>query len=200
MSNAHLAYRPLRGGLYIFAETVDEEGTLGMVLADTASSLWLLTNHHVLSTMTGPNASDSIFQPNTAAVIATVDPTRCNKELDCAAARLTEPAVAEVYGLGKPRQPVAPAVGMRVVKFGAATGLTEGIITKIQYPRIEIGIPNGFEPTYELSSSGDSGSVWLELATRSVVALHIGGSNSGQRIAYATVMAEVLSALSLAVP
>jgi hypothetical protein len=97
-------------------------------------------------------------------------------------------------GIGRLGEPVDPAVGMEVVKSGAATGLTEGTIRSITAGRVEIR-PLNLPDDYQLSDGGDSGAVWIEKNTFSPVVLHQGSTNEGFAIGRA--IKEVLTALNL---
>lgn len=200
MSNLGFKFRPVCGGISIFADGVDEEGTLGMILKDDSDALVLLTNHHVLYKAGSAPVAGAVCQPDRGSVIATSDPQRCDKVLDCAVARLSVGASPEIYGVGMPAAPKDPVPGMRVFKVGAATGITEGQIVDVQGAMATIGVPPSHPPACELSRSGDSGSVWLEIGTRAPIALHYGGSDTGQRVAFASSIRAVLTALHCTVP
>lgn len=200
MSNLGLKFRPVCGGISIFADGVDEEGTLGMILTDDTGAPVLLTNHHVLYKAGAAPIAGAVFQPDRGSLIATSDPQWCDKDLDCAVARLSVSACYEIFGMGIPASPKDPVLGMRVVKVGAATGVTEGQVMGIHGTKVTIGVPQAHPPACELSRSGDSGSVWLESATRAPVALHYGGSDTGQRVAFASSIRAILAALHCTVP
>jgi hypothetical protein len=181
MNNADLLYRPLICGISLFNGRLGEPGTLGYFGRDPAGNTWLISAYHVLCNPTAtPYAADeAIYQP--AAVlgsyqVATTRSSRASSLLDCAAAQL-DPLIACInaqFGLGPVSQPKAPALGMRVVKSGYATGVTEGLITQISGDSIRIEADPHFDNAYVLSAAGDSGSLWLEQDTRAPIALHLG--------------------------
>jgi hypothetical protein len=108
-------------------------------------------------------------------------------------------AMGEILGIGKLSQPVVPTIGMRVLKSGAETGVTEGRIIKVTAEEVEIA-PPGMLPGYELSEGGDSGSIWVDAATNSPVALHFKGSDRGTpERAYGRPIQAVLDALGVQV-
>jgi hypothetical protein len=87
---------------------------------------------------------------------------------------------------------IEPVVGMRVIKSGAITGITHGLVdgTEGSYPmdyspfgdterwmdgfRI---VPDPEHMTDEISLGGDSGSLWIDKSTWSAVGLHFGGED-----------------------
>src|SRR5262245_31539092 len=125
-------FRPLRGGIVIVAAARQHYGTLGMVLTRTGGDRWGLTCAHVLGPVGGPVPNnDDVFQPDTSSAgfnIGLTDATCADLVLDCAAFPIT-PGIrttAEILGIGKPAAPLAPAVGMSLIKSGRSTGITEG--------------------------------------------------------------------------
>ena len=89
----------------------------------------------------------------------------------------------EILGIGTASAPIAPVPGMRVVKSGRSTEITEGVINTINGNTIEIKLHPDFPATYDLSDPGDSGAVWLEQESRAPVALHRAGTTSGPSFA-----------------
>src|SRR3954466_12516318 len=156
--NHKLPYRPLRGGIEIYNPRVNEIGSLGLPLVDKGGGpgIWLLTCYHVL--FGGPNslpqAGDVVHQPADGLTpIAIVDTARCDAGLDCATARLNQgvAAIAEILGFGRFGGIKEPTKGDLVVKSGAMTGITEGVIDDVQGDTVIIKIPDEFDPNYELS-------------------------------------------------
>ncbi|MCC6491128.1 MAG: hypothetical protein IT364_26810 [Candidatus Hydrogenedentes bacterium] len=204
--NAIQKYRPLRAGIRIFQGAMDKPGTIGLFGKSADGRFWLVSCYHVLIRPPGwngapPQDGEAIYQPEIkpANKIAAVDPSRANKTLDCAAA-LLEPgidAVPEILGLGSIGSAALPAVGMRVTKSGSATGVTEGMIRRIQGDTVRIEPLQGFPADYELSQQGDSGALWIEQSTGAAVALHRRGETGQGEFAEATAIGPVLTALGL---
>jgi len=102
---------------------------------------------------------------------------------------------------------MVPQLGQRVIKFGARTGVKSGIVTGVlgYMMQRETGIPKIVGPVVQITpqtpdeqicAPGDSGSWWLESATRRAVALHFAGSDNPNS-ALALSMPEVLAALDV---
>lgn len=145
---------------------------------------------------------EPIYQPidgEPDALVARVAADHADPVLDCAAARVVDgvATVLEIFGLGKTSVPIDPAVGMRVVKSGVATGITEGVIRGIAGDRVTIAVPDGFPSQYELTHGGDSGALWLERDTRAPVALHTRGNDTGEELAFGAPILRVLSSLRI---
>lgn len=205
MNNFDLAYRPLVAGVSIVNGRVAEPGTLGFVAADEAGQRWIVSCYHVLCDAgLGPfQQSDAIYQPAAVAgsnLIAMTNARRADANLDCAAA-LVQPGIvctSVQLGIGKTGAVAAPAQGMRVVKAGAESGITEGRIAAVFGTSVTIEIDPAFPVEYQVSAPGDSGALWVEQQSRSPVALHTGRTSA--RRAQASAFADVLRALGLAVP
>jgi hypothetical protein len=184
MNNSDLQYRPLLCGISLLNARINEPGTLGYIGRDLSGSRWLISAYHVLcnSDLSPYTADEAIYQPaaNFAPFqVAFTRASKANAALDCAAA-LLNPGIVGVsaqLGLGAVSDPKAPSVGMRVIKAGAVTGTTEGLITQINGNTILIEADPAFDPAYVLSAAGDSGSLWLEQSTRAPIALHLGHSS-----------------------
>lgn len=204
--NAILKYRPLRAGIRIFQGTTGKPGTIGFFGKSADGKFWLVSCYHVLVRPPGwngapPQDGEAIYQPEVkpANKIAAVDPSRADEALDCAAALLGAgiEAVPEILGLGSIGGSALPAVGMRVTKSGSATGVTEGIVRRIQGDTVRIEPLPGFPAGYELSQQGDSGALWMEQSTGAAVALHRKGETGQGEFAEATAIGPVLAALGL---
>ena len=199
LRNHNLVFRPLRGGIGIFNPAVNEPGTLGLIVAGEGASRWMVSCHHVLC---GPGDSEPVYQPVDDAqyLVGSTDRARARADLDCAAARVAPgvESLPEVLGIGPLASPAAPEPGMAVIKSGAATGVTEGVITEVRAGRVEIE-PVGLPGEYELSAAGDSGSVWIAKTSLAPVVLHQGGSARPRSFAYGIPLLDVLAALNLAV-
>lgn len=202
MSNSDLNFRPIISGTSILNARVNEPGTLGYIAADDVGALWIVSAYHVLcnSTLLPYTADESIYQP--AAItpeyrIALTSATRANPQLDCAAAQLLPGITGLNYqlGIGPTASPIQPAAGMRVIKSGAVSGLTEGIIISVTDPDVLIQTDNTYPTDYTLTEPGDSGSLWLDQQSHSPVALHCGSPSA--RHAAAKSFPTVLTTLNL---
>lgn len=196
-------FRPLRGGILILNANVRTLGTLGLVATSDGTDRWLVTAHHVLAPAAGPPLRDGepVFQPGEGAgpFVAVTRADRADPDLDAAAARVIDgvEAVGEVLGLG-PLAPVKdPVAGMRVVKSGVATGITEGVVEEVAGDRFRIRLAPGFPSKYELSEVSDSGALWLEQGTMAPVGLHRAGEDTGVETATGVPIRRVLEALRL---
>lgn len=211
--NHTFMFRPLLGGVCIQSGVVREVGTLGCLLTSDGQDRYLLSAYHVLgrSDLSAATDGEPIFQPTDressgpgGAVVpvarlslAHTDPAR-----DLAAARIDDgvPSVPEILGVGTLAGAADPQVGMRVLKSGIATGVTEGIVVRAAAGRVEIEVPPGFGSKYELSAQSDSGAVWVERDSRLAVALHVGGHDLGVERAFAVPFLEALASLGLDLP
>ena len=127
--------------------------------------------------------------------------THVDLVLDVAAARL-EPWVAyrqASLGIGTIKSIVDAVVGMRVIKSGSASTVTEGVVADVQADRITIEPVTGYPPGYNLCDSGDSGAAWLDVDSRRIVAVHVRGNDTGSEVAYAALARAALKALALSV-
>ena len=197
-----LQYRPLRAGTSIINARVNEPGTLGLIATDAAGANWIISCYHVLcdSGLGAYVQDDVVFQPAAVAnsnSIAVTSKTKANAGLDCAAAKI-QPGITvsnEVLGIGAIAGITAGAIGMRVVKSGGTSGITEGVISNVAAQTISIRIDSSFPLDYVLSEPGDSGSIWLEQTTQRAVALHRGLNTP--REAVAVPIQVVLNSLAL---
>jgi hypothetical protein len=197
---------PLIGGLAIGNTRATTIGTLGAIVLDQNTLQPLaLSNHHVM-VVEPANADDVIAQPktgNAADVIGRL--SRWNKPLDCAVCLVTnrtwETGLADL-----PNGPNGQAfvrIGMRVTKSGVTTGVTRGIVDGTEAGGFTI-IPDAMNPnpTGEVSSPGDSGSVWMDSATSQAVGLHYAGESDpapDKERAWAKSMVEVTEKLGIIV-
>lgn len=183
-------------------------GTLGAIVYDAKTGqACMLSNWHVLHTSHG-KLGDTVVQPgpfddnrvsqNAAGVLVR---SHLGIAGDCAIARIEHRDFGgTVLDLGvQPRSIARVALGDKVVKSGRTTGVTFGIVTrvdvvtKINYGG-SVGVQQigGFEigpdptkpgPGGEVSAGGDSGSDWLVAkkgkATDIMVGLHFAGEGTG---------------------
>ena len=200
--NHRLPFRPLLGGVEILNPRVNEVGTLGFIAQDSEANnqLWLVSCYHVL--VGGPTIvaidREGVLQPSSEATpVAFVDANRADASLDCAASRI-DPTVAgsgSVLGLGLISSPVSPRVGFRVIKSGASTGVTEGVIEEVNDDEVVIGHPQGFDLNYDLSLPGDSGSLWLRRDDLAPVALHLSELSDARKRVKARCILPILESL-----
>lgn len=204
--NHSLRYRPLLGGISIFNPLVGKSGTIGLIVFDSNEAPWILTNYHVLAGERAlPLAApEPIYQPSEDCMppVAIFDGSRADMVLDCAAAKVESgvPVSREILCLPPIASlPAAPDVGMRVLKSGSSTGITEGVVTGVNGFEVEISVPHQFPPVFDVSGGGDSGSVWVERSSLAPVALHYRGNLTGREMAFAMDIAEVLRVLRLGI-
>lgn len=184
--NHSLSFEVLRGGIGILNPATSKWGTLGILATSDGIDRWLLSAFHVLCNPlqlpTSPGGEQAVFCVNDNAQsrpLAVVTPVRIDQALDCAAARvLGLTCLPEILGLGRLAASADPQTGMRVLKSGASTGVTEGHIMRVTDRLVEIA-PLNLPDRYEMCAEGDSGSVWVDAATYAPVALHTRGSNYG---------------------
>lgn len=201
-----LRQRPLLAGCSIghFAVTA---GTLGcFVRARDRSSVFVLSNNHVLANENRGKRGDAIVQPGvydsgsvTDDVIATLgDFARLQKAepnlIDCALGEIAngiEFNATKLRGLGKLAglgEPFLDA-GAAVSKLGRTTGVTDGKVTAFEMDNVVVGYDIGdlrFDNQVEIESSedgpfsdgGDSGSLIVD-AEKHGVALLFAGSDQG---------------------
>lgn len=202
MSNPDLNFRPIISGTSILNARVNEPGTLGYIATDNAGDLWIVSAYHVLCdpALLPYSADEPIYQPAAVAPeyrIATTSATHANPDLDCAAAQLIPGITGLNYQLaiGPTTQPAQPVAGMRVIKSGAVSGVTEGVILSVNDPDVLILTDPTYPTDYILSQPGDSGSLWLDQQTHAPIALHSGSPSA--RHAAAKAFPAVLEALNL---
>lgn len=170
-----------------------------MVLTSDGVDRWLLTARHVLTRADDTLAvTDRVLQPNAVnGAVATLAAAVADATLDCAAAKLLVASADEILGIGTPSPCIAPAAGMRVIKSGWKTGVSEGRIQQVVGTDVVIERLPGYPLDYVLASRGDSGSIWVEAATRAPVALHRRESAVGPHLAFGVSLVAVLQALQL---
>ncbi|MBE9001860.1 hypothetical protein IQ274_27560 [Nostoc sp. LEGE 12447] len=176
-------FDPLLGGIAVRNTRLRGLGTLGAIVYDRTSLSPLgLSNHHVLVGDDG-QPGDAITQPaskNTDDIIGSL--LRWNKELDCAVCTINNlrgislgvvDYSQEIAGIKK------PLIGMRVTKSGRTTGKTFGILDGVNQQNFTvITDPEHPSDNGEISTAGDSGSVWLETKSLCAVGLHYAGEKS----------------------
>ncbi|MFL5817566.1 MAG: DNA/RNA non-specific endonuclease [Conexibacter sp.] len=199
---------PMQPGASVGNARSQEAGTLGCLVADTASgAVRMLSNWHVFHGPEGqlgdPIAQPGPFDDNRAEanVCGKLERSFLGLAGDCAIASIAgRPALDETLELGVAvRQIADPALGDRLVKSGRTTAVTYGVVKRIhtvsklrygteqhQIGGFEIG-PDDAHPAEngEISMGGDSGSAWMAVdhdgdATDVIVGLHFAGETGGE--------------------
>ncbi|MGC3000471.1 DNA/RNA non-specific endonuclease [Streptomyces sp. G35A] len=198
---------PIEPGVSVGAVTVSA-GTVGCIVFDKADGTpYVLSNWHVLQgprgelgveiVQPGPH-DDNRIRRNRLGVLKR---SHLGVAGDCAIATIEDRAfVQDVFELGvAPRELGEPELDDKVVKSGRTTGVTHGIVRRIDtIAKIDYGGPAGVrtigcfeigpDPDRlpgdgEVSSGGDSGAVWLFTQggrPGAVLAgLHFGGEAAG---------------------
>jgi endonuclease G len=207
---------PLRGGISISNAWQYNYGTLGALVADRdTNDLMCLSNWHVLVGDWRARRGQRIYQPGRGDggtrddTIATLTRDAMSAHLDAAVATLTgsRPSINDQLDLGPVRGVRRPELGMELVKSGRQTGVTYGRVVDVEattalpydgLTRIIHGVTviEQRRPYEEVSAGGDSGSVWLDNASKQAVGLHFAGSDRPEQ-ALAMDMALVLNALNV---
>lgn len=179
-------------------------GTLGGIVRDRASGeVMILSNWHVLAGRQAAQPGQSIYQPGiipggalTRVVARFKRELLTTNLLDAATATLIDGSQWRNFqlGIGAVRGVGDARLGMKLTKYGATTGRTNGMVSGIEgYARMTYN--NGtwdrlidhvitisrWEDESVVSGGGDSGSWWLDAATNNVIALHFGGVQGGTR-------------------
>jgi hypothetical protein len=200
--SARAPHDPLQPGVSVGSKKQLTTGTLGPIVRDLNSqNLCLLSNWHVFCG--GPEArpNDEITQPgpmdfNNGPTVALLDRwLRLGEQFDAALARLSPGAHATDQLFNTAFRPVAtkaPAVGMRLVKSGAVSGVTYAKVDgvsghyRLDYSQYGDGpqwmqgfrlIPDPAAPAPAVSLPGDSGSLWVDSADGVAVGLHFAGED-----------------------
>ena len=215
----------MSAGALSIASAFGVPGTAGAIVADNAGGLFLLSNHHVifgggakpgdrvwgLPADDEPDREAALVGWGSRGLIGRVTWECETFFVDCALVELanvsTFPDWLRRAVAGRwPSQTGTPEVGTRVVKYGASTGTTEGILVDVAYPDAPfIGDRAWVAPgqlliesaDFELNFSGpgDSGALLLDHKGR-MVGLLWGANTSGQGIA--SPILPVLSCLGVA--
>ena len=193
---------PLIGGISVGNPKVTA-GTLGAVVYDeNDGKACMLSNWHILCGSAPCSIGESIYQPGvydggTASdTVATLKRWKLNSDMDAAIAEFNgvRSFTRDILGLSPTTGYTNPTMGMEVVKSGRTTGVTEGVIDGVSasltlsysgvgnvtfYNQIHV-VPRPPWPAvnYEVSSGGDSGSVWIEESSGKAVGLHFAGETS----------------------
>lgn len=209
-------FNPLLGGISVSSEWLYGYGTLGGLVEDKETGeTMILSNWHVLAGSAYAPKGLSVFQPgygdggNYQNTIAMLERHAMNKGIDAAVAKLNELRQWSVdqLDIGPVTGSSKPSFGMRVVKSGRKSEVTQGMIDGFdgEYPIRYAGMSHTIKHVNriipqpgnnQVSAKGDSGSWWLEEDTHNAVALHFAGYNFPET-ALAISMPEVLDALNI---
>lgn len=194
-------FRPLRPGIYIWNPATNGAGTIGALATSDGSDLWLISCFHVLGRADKSSLADgdAVFQPSPPNQVAVTSSQHGNATLDCAAAKCLNGILGtnEILEIGHVGSPLAPAAGMRVLKSGIETGITEGVVESVDQNFFIVRAPDTFPADYSVTEIGDSGALWVERDSRRAVGLNLGLAGVGQPFARAVSMMAVLDELKL---
>lgn len=202
---------PMQLGVSVGNFDQHSTGTLGLVVRDKLTGREaILSNWHVLCGSTNAVSGNLLVQPGpghmgsrSPRVVARLERwLPLNTGLD-AAIGLLEPginwrqelfdSVVAINGM------TTPKAGMNLIKFGAMSNLTHGIIDGVtgaylldysgygDVPRYMDGIMlrgSGEPPSHEISLEGDSGAVWVDKQGRAVAMLFAGEDGLGPTAEY----------------
>jgi hypothetical protein len=179
--NQELTFDTLLGGIVILNEKNDRPGTIGFLATADGLDRWIVSCYHVLCRTNADPFADGelILQGRSKALsrpVARVSAARARADVDCAAALVNDGIAVSSRILGLPPLSAArsPAKGMRVMKSGATTGVTEGVVSRVSGDEVEIRAPDGAPKGYEVSGFGDSGALWIHADSSAPVAVHFG--------------------------
>ncbi|MGW3647264.1 DNA/RNA non-specific endonuclease [Streptomyces sp. NPDC000878] len=201
--------KPVVPGASVGAVTVSA-GTIGCIVFDKADGTpYVLSNWHVLHGPAG-DLGEGVVQPGkfddnrvSRNRLGVLKRSHLGAAGDCAVASIdpSRDFDQKIFELGvAPKELGEPELGDKVVKSGRTTGVTHGVVrridtmAKIDYGGdvgektigcFEIG-PDDDHPAAngEISSGGDSGAVWLfeqsdGTASEIIAGLHFGGEDEG---------------------
>lgn len=129
--------RPLRSGSCIVNMTAGRPGTLECLAFDSEGAPWLVSCYRVIGRVRGATSpfcdDEPIWQSTSECGVALVARTalsHADESLDVAVARVVSGVAVyqDVVELPSLTSVGRAAPGMRVLKSGAATGVTEGIV------------------------------------------------------------------------
>jgi hypothetical protein len=209
-------FSPLRGGISISNEWSCNYGTLGGMVKDRdTGEEMILSNWHVLAGSAYASKGLGIYQPGYADggrfehTIAHLERHAMNEGIDAAVAKVigARPSINDQLDIGPASGVTAPMLGMRVIKSGRGSDVTEGVIDGVEgeYPIRYGGFLRKIKHVYrivpvvvtgQVSTGGDSGSWWLQQDTKKAVALHFAGYDDPET-ALAIAMPQVLDALNV---
>ncbi|MFQ3683142.1 hypothetical protein [Roseiflexus sp.] len=215
-SGPRTRHDPMRGGISVSVAREYSAGTLGGLVRDRATGeLMILSNWHVLAAERWVASGLPVCQPGRLDggmpydVVATMTRHSMRQNIDAAVATLTgdRTLINDQLDIGPVSGVALPRLGMRVIKSGRTTRVTEGIVTgvegqarlwygsmqrTIQHVMTIVPVPG----KHEVSAGGDSGSWWLDAETHAAIGLHFAGSDAPEQ-ALAIDMQAVLDALNI---
>jgi len=191
-------------------------GTIGAIVYDRGTGApLLLSNWHVLQLREDDQEGaieDEIVQPGpyddnrtSENVVGRLVRSFLGPAGDCAVASIQGRGFQpEIFGLQiAPKRVARAALGDIVVKSGRTTGITRGVVTRVEVQTrmsygertetiggFEIGPEKGANPEKEISSGGDSGSAWLGVDAKGkptdvMLGLHFAGEDSDSQPEFA---------------
>jgi hypothetical protein len=184
--------------------TTERPGTLGCIARDNQGAAWIVSCYHVLARVKGAISefqdNEEIWQSTAeqgGSKVAVTATAMADERLDVAAARVLDDVdvcgdvleLHDVKGVGRAVE------GMRVLKSGADTGVTEGTVTEVVGSLVTIGVAEHMPREYVLCDHGDSGAIWMDANTGLGVAIHFAGRNGDT--AFARDLATALQRLGL---
>lgn len=194
MAAHDIRVRPLRPGVSVWNPALPGMGTLGFFARREGATVLVTCRHVARAGVDG--RPDVLRQPGDGEIVA--DVVASDRTLDVAAASVRAGLVArnDALGIGPLRGIADPRVGLRVVKSGYETGVTEGVLECVDGSKVRVRPRKGLSD-YVLSSAGDSGAVWVTLRTREIVAVHTRGNTGGSEFSEAVSAPAVMAALGL---
>jgi hypothetical protein len=195
---------PLQPGISIGNLPRQATGSLGAFVRDAQTgAICVLSNWHVLCASVEAATGESICQPGPqhlgvnvpreiAKLLRSAD---LSHGLDAAVAGVGADIAIERVPFGLQSAPAGvaePAIGMRAIKSGVVTGVTRGKVDGIggSFPldytafgdtrRWMDGVRLVIDPegqSEEISLKGDSGALWIDVATNQAVGLHFAGED-----------------------
>ncbi|MEO8909443.1 MAG: hypothetical protein ABI408_04370 [Gemmatimonadaceae bacterium] len=197
-------YPALVSGARIMNAITGRPGTLGCIGLDADDKPWIVSCYHVLGrgrqflNIVGNDEPILQSMPDLGSrVVARTRIAKMNSVLDFGAAIVTQevdvsPSVLE---LDKLQRVADAAVGMKVLKSGATTGVTMGVVAEVTPILITIETPADVPDGYILADRRDSGAVWMDAHTGNAVGLHF--TSRDNSVALARPLRHVLGDLAL---
>ena len=196
---------PIIGGSETRNINVGGVGTLGAVVFDRTNNnqRLALSNFHVFVAGRANGAlNEQVNQPGSTVAGDEIGRiVRSSNALDCAVAvlnnsRQISTSIRSVPGGIKGM--IDPTIGMRVMKSGRTTDTTFAMVEGVSDTEFTIvPVPNEWQ---EISSGGDSGSIWLERNSHAAIGLHYGGETSNlpaDERAWAKIITRVANQLNI---
>jgi hypothetical protein len=192
---------PLQSG-YSTAHFKETAGTLG-ALVQKAGRLCILSNSHVLALSGTAKKGDPILYPapfdggkaarDAVARLSHFRPFKAGGEflnrVDAALAEVLPARAGDVdfaiAGAKPPLRTIKPERGMRVVKMGRTTGVTESVVEDVNFRVVidyegvgQVGLLDQVL-CQRYTQGGDSGSIVVDKDSGRIVGLHFAGASGG---------------------